>query len=129
MSVVTIERTEALTHHERFNLLQRILHGTLMVTFLGLAATGMPLRFNTAQWSINFAAAIGGFDAILVLHKTLAVTLTLSFIVHLGYVARMAFVKRTKGVFRGPTSMVPQLADIREMVRHFKWFVGRGERP
>ncbi|HKZ25473.1 MAG TPA: cytochrome b/b6 domain-containing protein [Acidimicrobiia bacterium] len=129
MSVVTIERTEALTHHERFNVLQRILHGTLMVAFLGLAATGMPLRFNQARWSIDFAAAIGGFDAILVLHKLLAVLLTLTFIVHLGYVSWMAFIKRKKGIFRGPTSMVPQLSDVRQLITHFKWFVGRGERP
>ena len=129
MSVVTVERTETLSHHQRFNLLQRILHGVLMGTFLGLAATGMPLRFNQAGWSVEFAAAVGGFDAILFLHKTFAVLMTLAFAVHLGYVVWLAFVKRTKGVVTGETSMVPQLRDVREMVAHFKWFLGRGERP
>lgn len=129
MSVVTVERTETLSHHQRFNLFQRILHGVLMGTFLGLAASGMPLRFNQAGWAADFAAAVGGFDAILFIHKTLAVLMTVAFIVHLGYVAWMAFVKRRKGVFTGETSMVPQLRDVREMIAHFKWFLGRGERP
>jgi hypothetical protein len=62
-------------YYFRLNLFHRILHGVLMTSFLGLAATGMPLRFNQAAWAIGFADAIGGFGAILFFHKTFAVLL------------------------------------------------------
>ncbi|HKW88099.1 MAG TPA: hypothetical protein VJN21_05020 [Candidatus Acidoferrales bacterium] len=38
----------AANYHVRFTLRQRYLHAILFTTFLGLALTGMPLRFSGA---------------------------------------------------------------------------------
>ncbi|MBI2358132.1 MAG: hypothetical protein HYV04_04375, partial [Deltaproteobacteria bacterium] len=39
-------------YYFRFSLGQRLLHGLLVFSFLGLVATGMPLRYNQAGWAI-----------------------------------------------------------------------------
>jgi cytochrome b subunit of formate dehydrogenase len=113
----------------RFDLFHRLLHGFLMFSFLGLAASGMPLRFNQAPWATALANAMGGFGAVLFFHKTFALVLTLCFLIHVGTVLRRAFIRYDVGVFFGPNSLVPQLNDFFEMLQHFRWFFGRGPRP
>ncbi len=125
----TETRLEPDGHYWRFNLLHRISHVVLIVSFLGLAATGMPLRFNQAGWAIDFSHRVGGFDAILLFHKAFAILLTLVFAVHIGYLFWLGLVKKQKGILWGPTSMTPQPRDARQLVQHFKWFLGRGRRP
>jgi cytochrome b subunit of formate dehydrogenase len=127
--VKTETESEVTGHYWRFNLLHRISHVVLIVSFLGLAATGMPLRFAEADWAVDFSHTVGGFDAVLSFHKFFAVTLTLVFVVHIGYVIWLLVVKRQKGVLWGPTSMTPQPRDVRELIQHIKWFLGRGPRP
>ena len=43
----------------RFEAADRILHGFLMLSFLGLAATGLPLIFSDERWAQRLAAKIG----------------------------------------------------------------------
>lgn len=116
-------------YYLRINLYHRLLHGLLMASFLGLAATGMPLRFSQSTWAVELATAIGGFGAILFFHKTFAFLLTLCFFLHIGAVFYLAFVRGEIGVFWGSASMVPQPRDFIEMFQHFRWFFGIGPRP
>lgn len=113
----------------RFSLGQRYLHGVLMATFIGLALTGMTLRFSHAVWAATFARAVGGFSAILFLHKFCAVVLTLAFLIHVGDIAYGGLVKGQRSVFWGPNSMVPQLKDLKDLYQHFRWFLWLGPRP
>lgn len=116
-------------YYFRFRLFHRFVHGCLMTSFLGLAATGMPLRFNHAAWANRFSQAIGGFTAIRFFHLTFAVLLTICFALHLGYVFGLAFVKKERGIFSGPSSLVPQWKDARDLYQHFRWFFGLGPKP
>jgi cytochrome b subunit of formate dehydrogenase len=116
-------------YYFRINLYQRLLHATLMLSFLGLAASGMPLRFNQAGWADNLANAVGGFGAILFFHKTFAFLMTLCFLLHLLDTFYTAFIRREIGVFWGPNSMVPQWGDLTDMLQHFRWFFGMGPKP
>jgi len=100
-----------------------------MMSFLGLAATGLPLRFSWAPWASNLAHAIGGFRVVLFFHKTFAVLLTLCFLLHLGYLAYLAFVRREKDVLWGPNSLVPQPKDLLDLLAHFRWFFWAGPKP
>ncbi len=120
---------QAPKHYLRINLYHRLIHGLLMVSFIGLAATGMPLRFNQSAWAVEIANDIGGFGAILFFHKTFAFLLTLCFLLHIGSVFYLAFIKGEIGVFWGPDSLVPQPRDFIEMFQHFRWFFGLGPRP
>ena len=113
----------------RFELPHRLLHGFLMGSFLGLAATGMPLRFNQTAWAATLANGMGGFAAVLFFHKFFAFIMTVCFLIHVADIFRQGFIRRDLGVFFGPDSMVPQLNDLIEMMQHFRWFFGLGPRP
>ena len=116
-------------YYVRFTREQRYLHAVLFTTFLGLAATGLPMRFSESFWARRLAAAVGGFGAILFLHKFFAVVLTIAFLIHVKDVFQRAIVNREKGIFWGPTSMMPNWQDVKDMVGHMRWFLGLGPKP
>ena len=113
----------------RFTRAQRYLHAVLFTTFLGLAATGLPLRFSESIWARGLARAVGGFGAILFFHKFCALVLTITFLIHLKDVFQRGVVHREKGIFWGPTSMVPNWKDFRDLFSHMRWFLGLGPKP
>lgn len=113
----------------RFTPGQRYLHGVLFTTFLGLALTGLPLRFSHAWWAGRFAHIVGGFGAILFFHKFCAVLLTAAFLIHLGDVFYRGFYKGNRTIFWGPNSMVPRGKDLADLWRHVRWFVWSGPKP
>jgi len=116
-------------YYTRFSLGQRYLHGVLMATFIGLALTGMTLRFSHTVWAAALAHAVGGFSAILFCHKFCAALLTLAFLIHVGDIAYRGLVKGQRGVFWGPNSMVPRLKDLKDLYGHMRWFLWLGPRP
>jgi len=116
-------------HFMRFTRAQRYLHATLFTTFLGLAATGLPMRFSESIWARGLAKAVGGFGAILFFHKLCAVVLTLAFLYHVKDIFTRALVHREKGVFWGATSMVANWKDVKDLFGHFRWFLGLGPKP
>jgi cytochrome b subunit of formate dehydrogenase len=116
-------------YFSRFSLGQRYLHGTIMATFIGLAFTGMVLRFSHSGWAHAIAIGVGGFTAILFWHKLCAVILTLAFLAHLGDVGYRGIFKRQYGIFWGPNSMVPRWKDVQDLLGHFRWFFWLGPRP
>ncbi len=113
----------------RFTLAQRYLHAVLFTTFLGLAATGLPIRFSESAWARMMAKTVGGFGAILFFHKLCALALTVAFLIHVKDVFTRALALHEKGIFWGPTSMVANWKDAKDLVGHFRWFVGLGPRP
>jgi cytochrome b subunit of formate dehydrogenase len=113
----------------RFTAAQRYMHGVLFTTFLGLAATGLPMRFSQSFWARRFAAAVGGFGAIIFLHKLCAVVLTVAFAIHLKDIFTRGIVNREKGIFWGATSMVANWKDVKDLIGHLRWFMGLGKRP
>jgi cytochrome b subunit of formate dehydrogenase len=117
------------THVLRFDRIDRTLHGFLMLSFLGLAATGMPVLFSTAPWAGRMARLLGGFSAIHRLHRVFATIMILVFIVHVGRLLARVVLRKDYSVFWGPTSMTPQPKDVADMYQHFRWFVGQGPRP
>ncbi|HVC00254.1 MAG TPA: cytochrome b/b6 domain-containing protein [Candidatus Dormibacteraeota bacterium] len=116
-------------YHVRFTLGQRYLHAVVFSTFIGLALTGLPLRFSHSAWAEGFAHAVGGFAAILFFHKFCGVLLTAAFLIHLGDLFRRGAIKKEKGIFWGPDSLVPRGKDFVDLYRHIRWFFWRGPRP
>jgi cytochrome b subunit of formate dehydrogenase len=131
-SALRVERSEVSArpgYYSRFTLAQRYLHGVIMATFIGLAFTGMVLRFSHSGWAHSIALGVGGFSAILFWHKFCAVILTLAFLAHLGDVGYRGIFKRQYGIFWGPYSMIPRWKDVQDLVGHFRWFLWLGPRP
>jgi cytochrome b subunit of formate dehydrogenase len=116
-------------YFRRFTREQRYLHAVLFTTFLGLAATGLPMRFSESFWARRVAAGVGGFGAILFFHKFFAVVLTIAFLIHVRDVFVRGVLNREKGIFWGATSMVANWKDVTDLFGHMRWFLGLGPKP
>lgn len=117
------------THVMRFDRKTRALHIVIMVTFLGLSATGMPLLFSDAPWARALAIVFFGFKGAGYVHRFMGATLLIAVVFHVGDVLWRAFVRGESGLLWGPTSMVPQPKDFVDFFGMLKWFAGIGPRP
>ncbi len=127
----TIEAFPHGKEFRRFPRLHRVLHIMVIVSFLGLAVTGMCLKFSYLPWARWVAAALGGFESAGYIHRICAIVTFTYFGIHLWDLVRR---KRSagKGWIRflfGKDSMIPNAGDLRDFVATFKWFVGAGPRP
>jgi len=100
-----------------------------MLSFLGLAFSGMPVLFSTTPWAGRVARLLGGYTVIHRMHRVFATIMIVVFIVHVGRLLRRVVARKDYSVFWGPASMVPQPRDLADMVQHIRWFVGLGPRP
>jgi len=66
---------------------QRWQHIMLMISFGGLAFTGMPLKYSHVPWLHKFYMLLGGFEVAPIIHRVLAVMMGLVFLYHFIYVA------------------------------------------
>ena len=76
-------------YYFRFNLYHRILHGMVIVSFLGLAVTGLPLKYAQTGWGLWLSHALGGPFTAGYLHRFFAIITFTYFALHLGYIARL----------------------------------------
>jgi cytochrome b subunit of formate dehydrogenase len=113
----------------RFDRYHRLTHVSLMISFIGLAATGMPLLFSDARWAWYLSRFWGGFETAGLLHRTFAVLMIATFVAHVGRIVHRVTIGKDYSALWGPASMVPQPRDLYEMVAHFRYFVGLGPRP
>jgi cytochrome b subunit of formate dehydrogenase len=123
-------RSSPRRYYLRFERVDRVMHALLMVSFIGCALTGLPLLLSDQAWAAGLARVLGGFVAAQIIHRVCATVMIVVFVAHVARV--LATAVRTgdyRRMFWGPTSMVPQPQDIREMVQHVKWFLGKGPRP
>jgi cytochrome b subunit of formate dehydrogenase len=128
-AVVELPRAAKPLHIQRFDRKTRLLHVVVMVTFLGLAATGMPLLFSEAPWARLLAMLFGGFHGAGLVHRAFGAALLAGVAFHVGDVCWRAFVRGEKGLFWGPDSMVPQPKDVADFYGQMKWFLGLGPQP
>jgi cytochrome b subunit of formate dehydrogenase len=116
-------------HYVRFGRVERWLHAGLMASFLGLAATGLPLVFSDMRWAAVLARLFGGFVVAGRLHRFFAIVLIAVFLIHVGRIGYRIFVRGQYRLLWGPDSMVPQPRDVVELYRHTRWFLGLGPQP
>ena len=114
--------------YRRFSRTDRIMHGLLFSSFLGLSLTGLPLLFSDQPWAQAFARLVGVRAANNV-HRFFAVVLIGTFAWHLFRIVERLFLKKDYGILWGPNSLVPQPRDVREFVGHMRWFLHLGPRP
>ena len=103
---------------ERFDARQRAEHLVLLVTFVALAATGVPQKFAGADPSRWIIAQLGGIEAARFLHRALAVAFM---VLSLEHVAGM-LAQAARGRLR-PT-MAPSLADVQNAVQMIRYCLG-----
>jgi cytochrome b subunit of formate dehydrogenase len=122
---------EAGMYVRRFRRFHRNLHLMVVSSFLGLALTGMILKFSYAPWAKVLARILGGFESAGMIHRFCA-TLTFTYFgLHLWDLARQrrGSGKTWREFLLGPESVMFNRNDWRELRGSLKWFFGRGPRP
>jgi cytochrome b subunit of formate dehydrogenase len=118
----------------RFGRLDRVCHSVLIVAFLGLVMTGLPLKYNETGWAKRVAYWLGGFDATSAWHRIFALTLFSLLALYVARLVRSYLDGRRRGmtarqVIFGPESPVPNRRDGRDFLKMLRWFVGLGPKP
>jgi cytochrome b subunit of formate dehydrogenase len=118
----------------RFRPFHRTAHTIMLISFLGLALTGLPLKYSHYDWAKTLAFYLGGFESTSIWHRLFGVT---TFVCFAAYMIRMLNrfrVRHGRGAswqstIFGPDSPVPNLRDVRDFGRMARWFVGLGPKP
>jgi cytochrome b subunit of formate dehydrogenase len=116
---------------QRFTRLNRILHITMIVSFLTLSLTGMTLKFSYTGWAAVMSRLFGGFESAGYIHRLAASLMIILFATHLIDLyrrKRLEYGSWKKFIF-GPDSLMFNKKDMRDLVGNFKWFLGKGPRP
>ncbi|MFZ0707314.1 MAG: cytochrome b/b6 domain-containing protein [Candidatus Korobacteraceae bacterium] len=115
----------------RFTPLYRVLHASMIVSFITLALTGMSLKFSYTPWAARLSRMFGGFETAGYVHRFAALIMFSVVVAHITGVIKQ---KRRSGsswksMLLGPNTMLPTKRDLEEVVGTIKWFLGRGPRP
>jgi cytochrome b subunit of formate dehydrogenase len=124
-------QAETGTYVRRFRRFHRNLHLMVVSSFLGLASTGMILKFSYAGWAKVLARMFGGFEGAGLVHRFCAALTFTYFGLHLYDLVkqRRASGKTWRQFIAGEESMLFNRRDWHELVGSLKWFFGRGPRP
>jgi cytochrome b subunit of formate dehydrogenase len=121
------------TSIERFTVSDRILHLLVIISFLGLAATGTPLRFAHTEWAQVALQAVGGVSVAGLLHRIFGVVTIGYFVAHLAQLVIRLWPRIVDGSFVramiGPDSLVPNASDVGDVFANFRYFLGLGPKP
>lgn len=119
-----------MTHIKRFSPFHRVMHAFVALSFLGLVASGMPLRYSDAPWAVWLIKVLGGYREAGHIHRLCAVVTFGYFITHIFYVLYdIVKIRNFRFDPLGPDSLVPNMQDFSDINGHFKWFLGYGPRP
>ncbi len=117
---------------QRFSVFARLLHLTVIISFLTLALTGMALKFADEPWAGTIAAVFGSFRVLGVLHRIGAVLTFGYFFLHFILIFqnwRKTDRSLVSFILDKTIGMVPNIQDVKEIGQTLKWFVGAGDRP
>ncbi|MHC4413750.1 MAG: hypothetical protein ACYS0G_00545 [Planctomycetota bacterium] len=128
----------------RFRPFDRFLHALVVISFLLLVATGMPLKFYHTTWAEWMVRFLGGLEVAGALHRVGAIVTFIYFGLHLASLTKALVRNRDRfknpktgryslrqylRVVFGPEMPLPHFGDVKDWWAHQKWFFGRGPRP
>ncbi len=113
----------------RFSRFERLQHMGLILSFLTLASTGLPLKYSHSEIANWIANNLVGFRTAALLHRLAAIVLITVFSVHIGKVLYLKFVLRRKGIFWGPNSLIPRGQDFKDFFANLGYFIGVRKTP
>lgn len=116
-------------YFRRFSTSWRIIHLLFAVSTMTLVLTGTSLLFAHTRWAAFVIDLLGGPQVEGIIHRTAATLWLGIFVVHLVLVTRNIYRQGKNFRWFGPTSMLPNWQDFRDLWAMMRWFVGRGPRP
>jgi hypothetical protein len=125
---------EAHKQYVRFKPRHIFLHLTVIISFLGLTLTGLPLKFASQHWAQVMMDFYGGTYYAGLIHRGCAVLTFYYFLAALILSFDFLFIrKEIKGMWLqrlfGPDSLCPNLRDVRDVVSMVRWFLFLGGKP
>lgn len=110
--------------YRRFSAAQRFEHFILLVTFLGLALTGLPQKYALEPVSQQMINLMGGIESVRIIHRVLATILMVESIYHGGILTYKIFVLGKR------LTMLPGVRDGRDALHWIAFNLGlRSEHP
>ena len=125
-------KSKSKSYYVRFERVWRILHVIVIVSFFGLAVTGMLLKFAGTKWAVFFANLLGGFENAGLIHRFCALLTFFYFAVHFLYVYknwRKSKKSLVKFIFDKEHGMMPNWNDVKEFFQTIRWFFGGKKQP
>jgi cytochrome b subunit of formate dehydrogenase/mono/diheme cytochrome c family protein len=108
----------AIPTYERFPLIRRIEHVTMLLSFTTLGLTGLPQKFPDSGVSIFFVNLLGGIEGLRSIHHAAAIIMMLGTIWHILYFGYISYVHRAR------LSMLPTLQDAKDALQVFMYNLG-----
>lgn len=110
----------------RFDVHQIVQHAMLMVSFILLVITGLPMKFNTLAVSEWWVGLWGGIGSVRSIHHTAAYVMVLVCVYHLVYILYSVVVRKKPF----PVEMIPNIHDFITFGQEMLYFIGiRKETP
>ncbi|MDH5716499.1 MAG: cytochrome c3 family protein [Spirochaetia bacterium] len=126
----------------RFKPVDRFIHALIIISFILLVITGMPLKFYEAGWAKFLFMIMGGSEAAGYIHRVAAIITIFYFLLHIiTMIYRImnglkkenrkekTVLKSLKDMILGPGSPVPNKNDIQDFIANQKYFFGKGPKP
>lgn len=112
----------------------RITYISLLISFPGLALTGLPLKYSAEPWASKVASTLGGFESTRIWHHFFAVVVIVGCLAHvwwgIGRIVKARIKKQSwKQIVFGPDSCVPRNRDGLDLWSMIRWFLGLGPKP
>jgi len=126
--------TDGRRQYRRFNRKHIFLHLLVITSFLGLALTGLPLRFSEQQWAANLMDLYGGTANAGLIHRICGAITFLYFFSVIAMSIHFLFIRKdipgnwVQRLF-GPDSLFPNLKDIKDITAMMRWFLFKGPKP
>lgn len=117
------------TNYIRFSLFHRFSHFLIIISFFGLVLTGIPLAFRNYDWARWLYELFGGYPTAGFIHRIAALVTFFAAFIHFVFLFYNISVKKKKGYFWGPSSLLIQPRDIFDIIGDVKWLLGIGKRP
>nr|WP_291316585.1 hypothetical protein [Desulfuromonas sp.] len=107
---------------------------TVIISFLGLSLTGLPLKFADQEWAKTMMSFYGGVHYAGLIHRGCAILTFYYFLSTIVMSFDFLFIRRdVEGSFFvrlfGPDSLLPNFRDIRDVKAMVRWFLFRGPKP
>ncbi len=119
-------------YYLRFPAWHRLTHFILLVSVLGLAFSGLPLRYSETYWARCIVDLVGGFKDIDLIHRSMAAFLFLAVFLHGYYLLKLVREKGVKGFYRfllSQDSLFPKIQDFKEAWAEFQCFLRGSPEP
>ncbi len=120
--------------YRRFNTRHIVLHLLVIVSFLGLALTGLPLKFSNQELSMHLMTLFGGTTNAALIHRICAVITFSYFLSAIAMCIHFLFVRKDipgnwMERLLGPDSLCPNPRDVNDITGMIRWFFFKGPKP